>query len=210
MLSFVKNVALSIITLILLAEPVAASDVKVDYDFYNTKLSIYWNLVNNESDYLLKIYTVIYNNCIKGIEEIKTEQILAYEDNEKINLEDTPIGKYEIHILNNAGTTTYYKKEVYIHISSESMSMSWCKVDFAKPNWYYIYSKETPDEIYSKVNYINTGDIGSHLFNDLPAFSKIFMVVTATNDIIESAASNEAILFIALPSNLKNMRLELQ
>ena len=178
-----------------------AGTIDVDYNFETSELLV--NTVCNPGDYTLVLYKQFFIDCEEQNEAIQTITL----DNHTsgiVTIEDVSIDKYKI-ILNGP---EFLKKDIYLSLTTENMVMGWCPVESSVPLQYNIYIKDFDTGEYVSSISIVGKDATSHDFDNLSANTKYFMYITAENESVESYHSNEAIMYVVLPSNLKSLKLE--
>lgn len=200
MVVFIK---ISIVLLLLITSPniILGEVMKVDYNFYNSELLVSSSV--NNGDCTLTIYKLEYIDCKPVSTVVLTKQLIDYNENELIII-NIPLGNFNIIITGN----TTISKEIFTSLGSENITMSWCSITHNLPVWYNIYIKESDDQEYDLTKPLNVGSETTHIFDNLPPNKKYFMYITADDGNAESDPSNEFIVFTALPSNIKNLRIE--
>ncbi len=134
---------------------------------------------------------------------IKSEALSDFSGGMTI-IENVPLGKYKVIFTG----PDVLKKEVYLGLASERTKVSWCLVEHNLPVWYNIYVKNLQTQEYESGTFIDVGNTTEYDFDYLSAHVKYFMYVTATDGVDESKPSNEAIMYVVLPTKLKSIVLE--
>ena len=188
-----------------------SGDIIFDFDFETSEFVLSWD--NPEGDYLIEAYQVIYTDCVKESVYLGSYDILQYVPNEEVRA-SADLGKFEIFIYYyNGGIkgALYSSREVFVDLTTENYEMAWCPITFDEEIHYNVYYKALATDSYEAAEYIRVPSTQtSYSFLNMPAFEKVFRVVTSetTLDLISSDYSNEVIFFTALPSDLKNLKIE--
>lgn len=180
----------------------ALSDaIDIDYDFYTRELTIGSDIEFGESTFTL--YLLEFTDCIEQKFVVYTEDI-NYYTGYPIVIQNVDLGKYEVAIT---GIVEESKKMSLI-LGAERTRMTWCPVEHETPIWYNIYVRDLYIQTYDFEAFISVGSDTFYDFYYLEPKEKYFMYVTAEADSGESSPSNEAIMFIAIPAILENLRIE--